>query len=164
MSLATETISGLRAKLTSGEITSEQILDDLITSIESNNPEFGAYLTWDVEKAREAAKNADLSLPLGGIPIAIKDNMNVIGEPCTCASKFLEGGYTAPYDATVIEKLKAAGAIPFGRLNMDEFAMGSTTDNSALQQTNNPLQQLPHSAQTQADQSASQLVIVALSV
>jgi len=138
MSLASETISSLRAKLTSGEITSEQILDDLISAIEQKNPEVGAYLSWNIDTAREAAKNADLSLPLGGIPIAIKDNMNVIDEPCTCSSKFLDGGYTSPYDATVITKLKEAGAIPFGRLNMDEFAMGSTTDNSALLQTNNP--------------------------
>ena len=138
MSLATESISSLRAKLTAGEITSEQILDDLIQSIEANNPQVGAYISWDIETARKAAREADLSLPLGGIPIAIKDNINTLDEPCTCASKFLDGAYTSPYDATVITKLKAAGAIPFGRANMDEFAMGSTCDNSALQQTNNP--------------------------
>ncbi|HEY8960764.1 MAG TPA: Asp-tRNA(Asn)/Glu-tRNA(Gln) amidotransferase subunit GatA, partial [Luteolibacter sp.] len=81
---------------------------------------------------------ADLALPLGGIPIAIKDNINVLGQPCTCGSRFLSENYTSPYDATVIRKLRAAGAIPFGRLNMDEFAMGSATENSALQTTRNP--------------------------
>ena len=81
---------------------------------------------------------ADLSLPLGGIPIAIKDNINVLGQPCTCGSRFLAENYRSPYDATVIRKLRAAGAIPFGRMNLDEFAMGSSTENSALQTTRNP--------------------------
>src|SRR5690606_38508526 len=76
-------------------------------------------------------------LPLGGVPIAIKDNINTLGQPCTCGSKFLEN-YRAPYNATVIEKLRAAGAIPFGRTNMDELAMGSATANSAPGKTNNP--------------------------
>ncbi len=138
MSLSTLSIATLRKQLCAGEITPSDILEDLISSIEKTNPEVGSYLSWDVEAARQAAKQADISLPLGGIPIAIKDNINVLGEPCTCASKFLENAYTAPYDASVITKLKEAGAIPFGRANMDEFAMGSTTDNSALQQTNNP--------------------------
>jgi aspartyl-tRNA(Asn)/glutamyl-tRNA(Gln) amidotransferase subunit A len=84
------------------------------------------------------AAQADVTLPLGGIPIAIKDNLNVMGQPCTCGSKFLAENYRAPYDATVIRKLRAAGAIPFGRMNLDEFAMGSATENSALQTTRNP--------------------------
>lgn len=76
-------------------------------------------------------------MPLGGIPVAIKDVINVEGEPCTCASQILQG-YIAPYDATVITKLRAAGAIPFGRTNMDEFAMGSSTENSSIRITRNP--------------------------
>ena len=84
------------------------------------------------------AEKADLSLPLGGLPIGIKDNINVRNHPCSCASKFLEGAYHSPYDATAVIKLRAAGAIPFGRLNLDEFAMGSSTENSALQITQNP--------------------------
>ena len=83
------------------------------------------------------AKKADVSLPLGGVPIAIKDLINVEGQQCTCASKILRG-YRAPYSATVIEKLRAHGAIPFGRMNMDEFAMGSSTENSSVQVTRNP--------------------------
>lgn len=138
MSLSTQSISELRRMLLAGETTPSAILDDLILSIEKNQNNVGAYISWDIEAAKTAAKNADLSLPLGGIPIAIKDNINTLGAPCTCASKFLVDAYTSPYDATVIQKLKAAGAIPFGRTNMDEFAMGGTTDNSALQQTSNP--------------------------
>ncbi|MGV3533626.1 MAG: Asp-tRNA(Asn)/Glu-tRNA(Gln) amidotransferase subunit GatA, partial [Chthoniobacteraceae bacterium] len=80
---------------------------------------------------------ADVSLPLGGVPIAIKDAINVNGEACKCASKILEG-YKSTYDATVIAKLRKAGAIPFGRTNMDEFAMGSSTETSAFQKTLNP--------------------------
>ena len=99
--------------------------------------EIGGYLTRDFARAREEAGGADVALPLGGVPIAIKDLINVSGEPCTCASKILKG-YTAEYDATVIRKLRAAGAIPFGRTNMDEFAMGSSTENSAFQKTRNP--------------------------
>jgi aspartyl-tRNA(Asn)/glutamyl-tRNA(Gln) amidotransferase subunit A len=90
-----------------------------------------------VQTALAAAEKADISLPLGGVPIGIKDAINVLGEPCTCSSKIL-AGFRSPYDATVIAKLRAAGAIPFGRLNMDEFAMGSSTENSAYQKTRNP--------------------------
>ncbi|MBT8044850.1 MAG: Asp-tRNA(Asn)/Glu-tRNA(Gln) amidotransferase subunit GatA [Verrucomicrobiae bacterium] len=138
MKLSQQSITSLRNQLTSGDIQPADILDSLAESIDSKNSETGAYLSHDLESAKEEANSADLSLPLGGIPIAIKDNINVKGHPCSCASKFLDAAYTAPYDATVISKLRAAGAIPFGRTNMDEFAMGSTTENSALQTTVNP--------------------------
>jgi len=138
MSLSTESITSLRAKLTSGDIQPSDILDSLADSIVAKNSDIGAYLSHDLESAKAEANTADLSLPLGGIPIAIKDNINVKGQPCSCASKFLEGAYKSPYDATVIRKLREAGAIPFGRANMDEFAMGSTTENSALGKTCNP--------------------------
>lgn len=136
--LHTETISSLRKKLTAGEITPLDIIDSLEKAITTIDPAIGGYLSYDFATAREEAKSADLSLPLGGIPIAIKDNINVKNQPCSCASQFLKDAYTAPYDATVIVKLRAAGAIPLGRTNMDEFAMGSTTDNSSLQRTHNP--------------------------
>jgi aspartyl-tRNA(Asn)/glutamyl-tRNA(Gln) amidotransferase subunit A len=138
MLLSRKSITELRQSLRSGEITASEVLDDLIQSIEYTDPSICSYLSWDRETAMKAALEVDLSLPLGGIPIAIKDNINVLDAPCTCASKFLKDAYISPYDATVIKKLRDAGAIPFGRTNMDEFAMGSTSDNSALLQTNNP--------------------------
>ncbi|MBJ7256174.1 MAG: Asp-tRNA(Asn)/Glu-tRNA(Gln) amidotransferase subunit GatA [Akkermansiaceae bacterium] len=131
------TITQLRKQLAAGEITPTAILENLASEIAARDVKTGAYLSHDLKSALAEAATADLSLPLGGIPIAIKDNINVLGQPCTCASKFLEN-YIAPYDATVIQKLRAAGAIPFGRMNQDEFAMGSSTENSALQKTCNP--------------------------
>ena len=138
MSLATETIASLRRRLAKREITSADIVRDLAASIESKNETIGAYLSWDVDAAIAEAEKADTSSPLGGVPIAIKDNINVTGQPCTCGSKILAENYRAPYDATSIKQLRAAGAVPFGRLNMDEFAMGSSTENSALGVTRNP--------------------------
>lgn len=138
MSLATSTIAQLRQRLTAGEITPRDIVQDVAKAIEARNGELGAYLSFDTEAALKEADAADKSLPLGGIPIGIKDNMNVTGQPCTCASKILAENYTAPYDAGAIQKLRQGGAVPFGRLNMDEFAMGSTTENSALGITRNP--------------------------
>lgn len=132
------TLTELRRQLQSGELTASGLLEQLESEIVSRDPQLGAYLDRDLDAAREAAKNADLSLPLGGLPIGLKDNLNALGERCTCGSKFLEHGYRAPYDATVTRKLREAGAIPFGRLNLDEFAMGSATENSALGHTVNP--------------------------
>jgi aspartyl-tRNA(Asn)/glutamyl-tRNA(Gln) amidotransferase subunit A len=136
--LASSTIAALRKGITAGEITPRDIVLDVAKSIESRNAEIGAYLSWDVDAALAAADQADTSKPLGGIPIAVKDNMNVTGQPCTCGSRILSENYTAPYDAGAIRQLRASGAIPFGRLNMDEFAMGSSTENSALGVTRNP--------------------------
>jgi aspartyl-tRNA(Asn)/glutamyl-tRNA(Gln) amidotransferase subunit A len=131
------TITKLRRQLLAGETTPAAILESLAGQIAARDGQTGAYLTHDLESALAEAAQSDLSLPLGGIPIAIKDNINVLGQPCTCGSKFLQN-YVSPYDATVIRKLRAAGAIPYGRMNMDEFAMGSATENSALQVTRNP--------------------------
>jgi aspartyl-tRNA(Asn)/glutamyl-tRNA(Gln) amidotransferase subunit A len=138
MSLSSSTISSLRKRLQAGEISAVDIVDDLAAAIAARDAEVGAYLSHDLAAAREAAAVADLSLPLGGIPIALKDNINVTGQPCTCGSRFLASGYTAPYDAGVTERLKRSGAVLFGRTNLDEFAMGSATENSALQLTRNP--------------------------
>ena len=137
MDIAGLTIAKARRMIQAGELSPVQLVDAVNASIEKTDPQVGGYLSRDYQRARAAAEKADTSLPLGGIPIAIKDVINVEGEPCGCASKILTG-YTAPYDATVIRKLRAAGAIPFGRTNMDEFAMGSSTENSAIQITRNP--------------------------
>ena len=127
----------LRDFLRRGEISPSETLQALEERIDVVDPEIGAYLVHDFATAMAEAEKADVSLPLGGIPIAIKDLINVEGQQCSCASKILRG-YCAPYSATVIEKLRGHGAIPFGRMNMDEFAMGSSTENSSVQVTRNP--------------------------
>jgi aspartyl-tRNA(Asn)/glutamyl-tRNA(Gln) amidotransferase subunit A len=127
----------LRDLLRRREISPREALQALEERINAVDPEIGAYLVHDFATAMPEAEKADVSLPLGGIPIAIKDVINVEGQQCTCASKILRG-YRAPYSATVIEKLRGHGAIPFGRMNMDEFAMGSSTENSSVQVTRNP--------------------------
>lgn len=138
VSLATQSIATLRRLLSSGETSSVEIVKDVVAAIEQKNAQVGAYLSFDTEAALKEAEQADLSLPLGGIPVAIKDNINVTGQPCTCGSKMLSENYLSPYDAGSITALRKGGAIPFGRLNMDEFAMGSSTENSALGKTVNP--------------------------
>jgi len=137
MSLAHESIASLRRRLAAKEIRCRDIVQDLLQQIDAREKTIHAYTHVDREAALAAAEKADPTLPLGGIPIAIKDNLNVLGDPCTCASKILDG-YKAPYDATAIARLRQAGAIFLGRTNMDEFAMGSSTENSALGITRNP--------------------------
>lgn len=118
--------------LAKGEFTSTDLVKSIIERYHEKNGEIGAYLTFDEEAALKlAAENPK------AVPIAIKDLINVTGQPCTCASKILKG-YVSPYDATVIKNLKANGFIPCGRVNMDEFAMGSSTENSGLGVTRNP--------------------------
>jgi aspartyl-tRNA(Asn)/glutamyl-tRNA(Gln) amidotransferase subunit A len=138
MELAKLTLSQTLGKLRAGEMSSRELVQSVIDAIAAKDGDIGGYLSYDAETALAAADRADTSLPLGGIPIAIKDIINVKGELCSCASKILHGKYTSPYDATVIRKLREAGAIPLGRANMDEFAMGSSTENSGLQITRNP--------------------------
>ena len=130
-------ISHWRKQLTSGAITPTELVQELARITEEKNAGINAYISWDTDAALAAAAKADLSQPLGGIPIAIKDNINLAGEPTRCASKMLHN-FISPYDATAVTKLKAAGAIPFGRANMDEFAMGSAGKNSAYGLTENP--------------------------
>jgi aspartyl-tRNA(Asn)/glutamyl-tRNA(Gln) amidotransferase subunit A len=137
MSLAHETVASLRRRLAKKEIKSREIITDLLKEIDAREKTIHAYTQVDRDSALKAADQADPSLPLGGIPIALKDNLNATGDPCTCSSKILEG-YKAPYDATAVARLRQAGAIFLGRTNMDEFAMGSSTENSALGVTRNP--------------------------
>ena len=130
---------GLAAK----KFSSVELTQAVIDRVREKDGEIGAYLTFDEEGALAAAKAADEARAAGndstllGVPVAIKDLINVKGQPCTCASKMLKG-YTSPYDATVIKNLKAAGTVCAGRVNMDEFAMGSSTENSGLGVTRNP--------------------------
>ncbi|MCS7062450.1 MAG: Asp-tRNA(Asn)/Glu-tRNA(Gln) amidotransferase subunit GatA [Methylacidiphilales bacterium] len=133
----TETIASLRRHLLARSVSPIEIVEALISRIEKIDPTLQGYNFKNYEEARQAAQNVDIEKPLGGIPIAIKDVINVKGQPCTCSSKMLEN-YVAPYDATVISKLREAGAILLGRTNMDEFAMGSSTENSAWGITRNP--------------------------
>src|SRR5215475_2921558 len=130
-------IADLQLVLRRREVSSREVINALRERIEAVDGDLGAYLSLDIAAAMNEAEHANVDLPLGGIPIAIKDIINVMGQPCTCASKILNS-YCAPYDAAVIQKLRAAGAIPFGKSNLDEFAMGSSTENSALKSTRNP--------------------------
>ena len=131
------TIFELQKLLRGREVSPREVLEALHERIESLDPQIDAYLSRDLDGALAAADAADVSLPLGGIPIAIKDAISVEGQPCTCGSKILRN-YRAMFDATAITRLKAAGAIPFGKTNMDEFAMGSSTENSSVKPTRNP--------------------------
>lgn len=131
------TISHWRKQLIAKAISPTELVEELARTIEQRNPRINALISWDKEAALAAAAKADISLPLGGIPLAVKDNICVLGEPTRCASRMLDS-FVAPYDATAVAKLRAAGAIPFGRTNMDEFAMGSAGENSAYGPTLNP--------------------------
>jgi len=131
------TIAELQSLLRRKEVSPREVIAALRARIESVEPKIDAYLSIDFDATAKEADKADVDLPLGGVPIAIKDIINVKGQPCTCGSKIL-ANYRSPYDATVIQKLRAAGAVPFGKTNMDEFAMGSSTENSSVKVTRNP--------------------------
>ncbi|MEZ5992114.1 MAG: Asp-tRNA(Asn)/Glu-tRNA(Gln) amidotransferase subunit GatA [Planctomycetota bacterium] len=137
---ATEAARRVRAR----EVSAEALTSLLLEHAQKTEPAVGAYLRLDIDGAIEQARAIDNAIgdgkdpgPLSGVPIAIKDNIHVKGQLTTCASKML-GGFKAPYDATVVERLRAAGAVIVGKTNLDEFAMGSSCENSALQQTHNP--------------------------
>jgi aspartyl-tRNA(Asn)/glutamyl-tRNA(Gln) amidotransferase subunit A len=131
------TVHEIQALIRTQQISPKEVVEALGRRIEKIDPLVHGYLSYDIDCAILEAQQVDVCLPLGGVPISIKDVINVKGHPCGCASKILQG-YVAPYDATVIGKLRDAGAIPFGRVNMDEFAMGSSTENSAFGPTKNP--------------------------
>ncbi|MEY2427983.1 MAG: aspartyl-tRNA(Asn)/glutamyl-tRNA(Gln) amidotransferase subunit [Verrucomicrobiota bacterium] len=140
------TISELTAKLATREVSARAAVQACLDQIQRVDGKIRAFISYDAADALAQADAADKALatgalhsqrPLLGVPVAIKDVIAVKDQPLNCGSKIL-GKFISPYDATVIEKLKAAGAVVFGRLNMDEFAMGSSTENSAFQITGNP--------------------------
>ncbi len=137
------TIKSARKSLDKGEFSAEDLAKAYLSQIEKINPSINAYLeVYDdvLEQAREADKQISLGniKPLTGIPISIKDNLLLKGKKVSSASKILEG-FVAPYDATSIKKLKDQNVVFLGRTNMDEFAMGGSTENSAFGVTKNPL-------------------------
>ncbi|GAB6078288.1 Asp-tRNA(Asn)/Glu-tRNA(Gln) amidotransferase subunit GatA [Hydrogenobaculum acidophilum] len=128
------------SKLLEERVKPSEIVEAFLKRKEELEPKIRAYVTEVYDKAYESAKALDSQIPKGklfGIPIAIKDNINIEGYTTTCSSKMLQN-YVSVYDATVIKKLKQEGAIIVGKTNMDEFAMGSSTEYSAFFQTKNP--------------------------
>jgi len=123
----------LSLKLAQGELTSLEITEAYFRRIKNLDASLKAYITLAEEDALRVAREADNRrkcrdgcLPLAGIPVAIKDNICVKGLPCTCGSRMLKN-FVAPYNATVVERLKDAGAVVLGKTNCDEFSMGSST-------------------------------------
>lgn len=142
------------------EYSSFELVGAYLSEIERTDREIGAFLHVDAEKALYLAKEADQRRAMGktlgafdGIPIALKDNICTSDMPTTCASRMLEG-YTPPYDAFVTQKLKSSGFVILGKNNMDEFAMGSTGEHSAIKITRNP-NNIKHSAGGSSSGSAA---------
>ena len=138
------TLTELYQALNDKALSSVEITSAYLQSIQKQDADIGAYLTVTSELALEQAKASDLRRakgetlsPFDGLPMALKDNICTKGIATTCASKMLEN-FIPPYDADVVERLKKAGAVLLGKLNMDEFAMGSTNENSAFKVCRNP--------------------------
>src|SRR3989338_7243116 len=136
------TIASAYKLLVHGDFTARELTDAYLAEIERKNKDLNAYLEV-FDDAREQAKAADKILKAGkagvmtGIPIALKDNILMKGKRVSASSRILTG-YIASYDSTVIAKLRAQGAVILGRTNMDEFAMGSSTETSAFGPSRNP--------------------------
>jgi len=144
MSLIDLTATELLARLTSGDVTSVEVTKAYLDQIQRHDAKIGAFLRVDAESALARAAEIDArraqGKPVGrlaGLPVAVKDVLVTKGELTTCASRML-ANFRPPYDATVIARLKAADALLLGKTNMDEFAMGGSTENSAFQVTRNP--------------------------
>ena len=150
-SLHYRTATEVSALLARGEISSEAVTRAVIAQTRAVEDRVQAFTSRDEERALVQARAADERRaagrtlgPLDGVPVSVKDVLASEGEPLTCSSRML-ANFVSPYDSTVVARLKAAGAVLWGRLNMDEFAMGSSTENSALHPTANPwdLERIP---------------------
>jgi len=147
MSLHTLTAKEIAQGVRSKKFRASDVAKDALAAAKKENESLHSYITLLEKEAMDQAKAIDQKIengesigPLSGVPVAIKDNMMIEGVKTTCASKIL-GDYVAPYDAFVIEKLKKAGAVFIGKTNLDEFAMGSSTEHSAFGPTKNPWNQ-----------------------
>jgi aspartyl-tRNA(Asn)/glutamyl-tRNA(Gln) amidotransferase subunit A len=139
------TIDGVREALAAKKVSARELAGDFYKRIEVRNPELNAFLALSPERARRQTDRIDALVaegkplpPLAGVPVAIKDVISTRGITSTCGSKILEN-YVPPYDATAVERLEAAGAVILGKTNCDEFAMGSSNENSAYGAVKNPL-------------------------
>jgi aspartyl-tRNA(Asn)/glutamyl-tRNA(Gln) amidotransferase subunit A len=151
MSTIERTAGELLSLLSGGEISSEALTQEFLQAIRRRDARVRAFLHVEEEAALESAKSIDVrrrrgeSLgPLAGIPVAVKDVLCTAGQPTTCGSKILQT-FVPPYDAHVVTRLKGADAVVLGKTNLDEFAMGSSTENSAYRTTRNPwdLERIP---------------------
>ncbi len=133
----------LGRKIAAREVSCQEATQAYLDRIAQHDEAYGCFLAVDPERALASAASAQELVdagnggPLTGVPVALKDNISTEGIETTCASKILKG-YIPPFDASVVERMKAAGMIPIGKTNLDEFAMGTSTENSAFQLTRNP--------------------------
>jgi aspartyl-tRNA(Asn)/glutamyl-tRNA(Gln) amidotransferase subunit A len=139
------TIAGVREALETKKVSARELAGEFYRQIEAQNPTLNAYLTLSPERAYEQADRVDAAIARGqqlpalaGVPIAIKDVISTSGTRTTCGSKILEN-YVPPYDSTAVERLDRAGAVFLGKTNCDEFAMGSSNENSAYGPVRNPV-------------------------
>ncbi|HAV63822.1 MAG TPA: Asp-tRNA(Asn)/Glu-tRNA(Gln) amidotransferase GatCAB subunit A, partial [Verrucomicrobiales bacterium] len=140
------TIAELTDRLAGRQVSAVEATRACLERVQAVDDRVKAFLSWNEADALAQAEAADRALadgathaerPLLGVPVALKDIFAVKGQPCGVASQILKG-FVSPYSGTVVQKLQAAGAVVFGRLNMDEFAMGSSTENSSYHTTLNP--------------------------